>query len=72
MKNLCAVVFGVCVMSGAFAADEVPAYWQCGKDWGLFDEPANWKIGDPETGSAGVPGAGNYIWITPTSGQTTP
>ena len=72
MKKLCAVVFGVCVMLGAFAADEVPAYWQCGSNWGLFDEPNNWKIGDPETGSAGVPGAGNYIWITPTSGQTTP
>jgi len=48
-----------------FAADEVPAYWQVASTtWGEFAEPANWKIGDPDSGAAGVPSSANYIWIT--------
>ena len=49
----------------AFAAGEVPAYWQAATaTWGSFVEPTNWKIGDPSSGSSGVPGVANYIWIT--------
>ena len=66
-------LFAVVVAStalGAFADNETPAYWQVAtKTWGEFAEPTNWKIGDPSSGAAGVPGVANYIWITATKGE---
>ena len=73
MKKLVRIAVLVAVAPLAiptFAAGEVPAYWQVAtKTWGDFTEPTNWKIGDPSSGAAGVPGVDNYIWITATKGE---
>ena len=49
-------------LGGAYAFNGVTNYW-VGADWADYNDAANWRVNDPDTGANAVPTANDMIYL---------